>query len=507
MLFYNKLSLCCVFTIGKGEGTMKDQNYFLEKAAQNMPKLHLRALRPQLQKIDLVKGDSFVLDLGEHGVGYFSFQLDNVDVFIDAPVRLIIKFGEDMREIEDDFSAYQGKLSKVWLQQEVLVLDYPQTVRMPRRYSCRYIKITVDDITKPITLFDFCFTAATSADIQALQPAKTTDPLLEQIDRVSATTLQECMQTFFEDGPKRDRRLWIGDLRLEALTNYYTFRNSETVKRSLYLIAAGKCNKLGFVPSYIYETPYYSSGRDSITDYALLYVVSVCDYYTHTGDRETLLDLLDLCKAQLDSYERILDGNGIVIPQDGWFSFIDWCPGLRGLTALQGVYLYALAHFIPVLEELNDGDAEKYRNLLNRIRIASRKHLFDEEKGLFINALDGEQLSVHAQVWMILGGVIDGKEAEYALQTALADQAAHHPFTPYMWHYVIEAMFQLGLKEDAVALIKRFWGGMLARGADTFFEVYVPHDPDFSPYGDRMVNSLCHAWSCTPSYFIRKYSL
>ncbi len=77
------------------------------------------------------------------------------------------------------------------------------------------------------------------------------------------------MQTFFEDGPKRDRRLWIGDLRLEALTNYYTFKNTEIVKRCLYLFAAGECNSIGFLPSFIYETPYYHSGATHIEDYAM----------------------------------------------------------------------------------------------------------------------------------------------------------------------------------------------------------------------------------------------
>jgi hypothetical protein len=31
------------------------------------------------------------------------------------------------------------------------------------------------------------------------------------------------MQEVFEDGPKRDRRLWLGDLRLQALVNDVTF--------------------------------------------------------------------------------------------------------------------------------------------------------------------------------------------------------------------------------------------------------------------------------------------
>lgn len=29
----------------------------------------------------------------------------------------------------------------------------------------------------------------------------------------------DCMQSVFEDGPKRDRRLWLGDLRLQALAS------------------------------------------------------------------------------------------------------------------------------------------------------------------------------------------------------------------------------------------------------------------------------------------------
>ena len=68
-------------------------------------------------------------------------------------------------------------------------------------------------------------------------------------------------------------------------------------------------------------------------------------------------------------------------------------------------------------------------------------------------------------------------------------------------------MTELQMFDEAAAYIKNYWGGMVKLGADTFYEVYVPGDPDFSPYGDRMINSMCHAWSCTPSYFIRKYHL
>ena len=486
---------------------MKDKNYFLSKAQENYPELIYTDITPDITEFTAVSGDSIILDLGQHAVGHFSFSFDRVNVFVDAPVRLSIKFGEDMREINDDFSQYKGVLSETWLQEEIINIDFPQRVTMNRRFACRFIKITVEKANRPIKLFDFSFRASTSADISALSPSGSKDDLLRKIDNVAANTLKECMQTFFEDGPKRDRRLWIGDLRLEALTDYYTFNNLEIVRKCLYLFAAGECNKLGFLPSFVYETPYYHSGETYIEDYALLYVVAVCDYYEHSKDTDTLNDLIDICKSQLDSFYATLDKNLIATRQDGWFAFIDWCPGLEIMTSLQGVYLYTLERFADLLKAIGDDDFEKYKSILLKVRSACRKYLYDENKKAFINSLDNNQLSVHSQIWMILGGVIDGEKAVNLLSECLEDRTAKQPCTPYMHHYVVEAMLKLDLNETAVQYIKNLWGGMVVLGADTFWEAYVPDDPDFSPYNDRMINSLCHAWSCTPSYFIRKYRL
>lgn len=106
---------------------------------------------------------------------------------------------------------------------------------------------------------------------------------------------------------------------------------------------------------------------------------------------------------------------------------------------------------------------------------------------------------------MILGGVVTGEEARRILVGALQDKECIKAFTPYMHHYVLEAMMMVGMDTEAFDYVKAIWGGMLDLGADTFFEVYVPSDTEFSPYGNRTINSNCHAWSCTLAYFIRKY--
>ena len=487
------------------EAVNERKNYYLGKARQNMPPMFYKEVRPMPEGVTGKGAFEFVLDLGDHYVGKFSFSMDNVDDYISAPVRTTIRFAEDLNELNADFSTYHGNLCASWLQEEVLNIEFPGDVKMERRYSCRYIKFTIHEARRLVKFDNFCFTSSTSADDTKLKPAVIEDPMLQKIDKIACKTLRDCMQTFFEDGPKRDRRMWTGDLRLQALANYYTYDNRETVKRSLYLFAASDYNELGFLPGYVYERPYFFTGRDHIADYAMFYVCCLCDYFEHTGDKETAIDLLPVCKEQMEAFARVLDDRGIVINQPGWFAFIDWNKSLKKMTALQGTYLYALEKFVAMLKALGDEEAEAYEAQLAKIRKASYEHLFDQEKGYFCNATDEFNKSVHAQVFMILGGVIDGEAGKKALNAMLNDPEACQPNTPYMQHYVIEAMMKLGMVQEAKDFMVAFWGGMVEAGADTFWEAYVPGDPSFSPYGDHMIDSLCHAWSCTPTYLIRRF--
>lgn len=253
------------------------------------------------------------------------------------------------------------------------------------------------------------------------------------------------------------------------------------------------------------ENNYFFSGETHLIDYALLFVVTVCDYYMYTKDRQTVIDLLETCKEQMDAVLPMLDRDGIVTPRDYWWSFIDWCPGLEVVTATHGVYLYALDRFSELLEAMGEPDAACYRKRLEDGRIASKTQLFDAKTGVFCNERDHFDRSIHAQIWMILGGVVAGEDARRLLRSTLRDPSARMPGTPYVHHYLVEAMVKSDMLEEALAYLKSYWGGMIEKGADTFWEAFVPGEDDFSPYDDWMVNSLCHAWSCTPAYFIRRY--
>ena len=291
----------------------------------------------------LKTGDTFTLDFGEHCVGFLSFRLRHVHTYLDAPVRLKLRFGEIPYELWRDFDSYHGSLSKTWLQEEIINIDDPGVIQLPRRYTFRYLEVTVMGTPRDVMLTDFSVRTVTSADWSKLEPLPAgTDEELMKIDAVAAKTLADCMQTAYEDGPKRDRRLWTGDLRLQALTDYYLFKNDKLARRCLYLFAA--CEEPDkYLPACLYQKPavFFDDGM-YVADYAMLFTVSLCDYFEHTGDRETAEELFPVAKRQLQHALSLLDDKGILQFDIGWNSFIDWAPDIRNRTSLHGVLLYTL---------------------------------------------------------------------------------------------------------------------------------------------------------------------
>lgn len=453
----------------------------------------------------LAPGDSFILDFGEHMAGYFSFSLRKFDIPVDAPTRLELVFGEVLAEVAEPFDPYPGSLARSWLQDETVnVDDVPQTVRMPRRYAFRYVKVTVVACGrhgKP-GFSGFHAEAVTSADESRLQPFAPHNAADAALDRISLHTLRDCMQTVYEDGPKRDRRLWLGDLRLQALANYATYRNYDLVKRSLYILAGTATDK-GLVGTCAFERPQPVRGDNSILDYTALFASTVLEYLEASGDRETAEDLWPLVLKQLDFTLEPVDSEGLFMNPKDWWLFIDWHRELDKQASEQAIVLAGLKDTQKLAERLGkQAEVAFIPAMVALMETAAQRHLWDDALGMFVSGPD-RQVSWASQAWMVLAGVPSEEQGRRAMLNVMASPAAAKPVTPYMYHYVVEALLAVGLKDEATDLLHDYWGGMIKKGADTFWEVYVPDDDYASPYHSHLINSYCHAWSCTPSYFLR----
>lgn len=451
-----------------------------------------------------------ILDLGDHYTGYLTLKVNHTGMPADAPVRLKLTFAELPAEVMTPFDPYKGGLSRAWLQDEVVtIMRLPEEVRIPRRLACRYVKIEVlAQSYFDFVIEDFSFDAVTSATGKPMELSAECDPMIRRINEVGLKTLAECMQTVYEDGPKRDQRLWIGDLYLEALANAYSYRNHTLTKRCLYLLAA-LADEDGYLHATVYEYPTpMPQINQHVHDYSLLYGVALLEYLKETGDRQTAEDLWSVVEYQVEFARTYLkDGIYDVNKQPAWWLVFDWKDDLNRATPMQGLMTFCIAKSLELAEMLGYEDraaVKEWSKVLDQMRRASKSKLYDKQRGVMLSGDQG-QVSYLSQAWMTLSDTFSRKEAQRAMRYVLENEDTCYPGSPYAYHYIIEALLHCGMETEARELMLKYWGGMIQKGADTFWEVYDPKDDKRSPYGAHVVNSACHAWSCTPVYFINKY--
>ncbi|RHO73030.1 glycoside hydrolase [Parabacteroides sp. AF48-14] len=457
------------------------------------------------------KHPSITLDFGNHYTGFLTFSIKPFGlVAADAPVRLKFTFAEVPGELNTPLEPYKGGLARSWVQDEIVTItSVPHEMTIPRRLSGRYLKIELLGISGS---FDFVFDkltfkAQTSVTNEAPALASTTEPLIQDIYKVGLNTLKECMQTVYEDGPKRDRRLWIGDLYLEALANAYTFKNHELTKHCLYLLAAF-ANDEGLLHATLLEKPQPHPQYGTHTlDYCLIYNVALLEYLKETGDTETAADLWPVAVRQIKLALRQFSPDWIydMDKQPQYWLVFDWKDGYDRQASMQGLTIFALQHSYELAKRLGkEKEAGEWLTIAGKMQKAARRHFYDKTLGVMVSGKD-RQVSYLSQVWMILSNTLSKKEGAKAMATVMSMPDACYPGCPYAYHYVIEALLQCGMPQEARNLITGYWGSMVKRGADTFWEVYDPNNDYLSPYGFFVINSYCHAWSCTPVYFINKY--
>ncbi len=449
-----------------------------------------------------------IVDMGEHMTGYFSLRVNHTGMPADAPIRLRITFAEVPAELNTPFDPYPGGLSRAWLQDEtVTVMRLPATVRIERRVACRYVMIEVlAQSSFDFRVEDITLEAVTSASGEAPALAEGTDPMIRRIYDTGLKTLSECMQTVYEDGPKRDQRLWIGDLYLESLANACSFGNHALTRRCLYLLAA-LADEDGWLHATVYEYPQPEPQYNQHTmDYSLLYGVALLEYLKATGDMTTARELWPVVARQIEIARTYLkDYLYDMQKQPQWWLVFDWKDDLDRHASVQGLMIFAVERGWELAQMVgHERDVRDWPDLVKRMRRASRRAFYDADAGVVVSGLQ-RQVSYLSQVWMILSGTLTPKEGARAMTAVLNDPTACRPGSPYAYHYVIEALIACGMRDEAREQLLEYWGGMVERGADTFWEVYDPMDDCKSPYGFYPVNSYCHAWSCTPVYFINTY--
>jgi hypothetical protein len=407
------------------------------------------------------------------------------------PSLVRIRFGESVGEANSD--TYNSD----WLMgfstddhaKRDIIMEIPRTGMIEvGNTGFRFVRI---DLLQPGTTINLKEARAILRyrDIPYLGSFKSSDPRLDSIWITGAYTTHLNMQEYLWDGIKRDRLVWLGDFHPELKTINTVFGYNEVVPRSLDLA----CEQ--------YPLPQWMNGMSS---YSMWYLIIHHDWYMQNNDldflekhREYIVGLIDLINSKIGD-----DGTEDL----GRMRFLDW-PSTPNREGVEAGYRALLAWALQ--------DARKLCEVLGENRSAQVAVKAAEKLN---RKIMGHNNLKQAASLMAKAGILDPKKA--CDEVVAVDGAKR--FSTFYGLYMLDALSLAGMQDEALKIIRNYWGGMLDMGATTFWEDFNVEWMENSARIDQITpegmndihgdfgdycypsfrHSLCHGWSSGPTSWL-----
>ncbi len=313
-----------------------------------------------------------------------------------------------------------------------------------------------------------------------------------------------------QDGAKRDRDPYVGDLAVSARTLYLTHDDAAAAARNVLADLADHQRADGWIPPASignYTLPLF--------DYPLYWVTCSWDYILYTGDRQYATRYYPNLLKVLDTwYPSVTDDAGLLSKglngTDGYGDYAFLGRTGRRVTYYNALYVQALQNAAQLARLLGQkADAARWSTRADKVAQAVNSLLWDANAGAYLDsgtgavrhAQDGNSLAV-------VTGIADPARAASALahldattkrpygnafmdNDTIFDQASQrvYAFTSYP---EIEARFLSGQGESALDQIRRMYGWMDRN--DPGITHWEGIGPNGSLYEDAYT-SMAHGWS------------
>ncbi len=355
--------------------------------------------------------------------------------------------------------------------------------------------------------------------LEVARPLRTQDQQLARIIALCENTLRACLADGFVDCTWRESSQWLGDALPQALIMASMSDDTRPLRRVVELAAQGAYPD-GVLPGVLPgEVHAYT-----VVDYNFMWVELLRLYQRLTWDHAFVASMLPTLATMLDRFHQDVNADGLLISQPGRRLFLDWAPLSRAEpSAVYNLhYLLALRTAIELAEEVDPGSDTKEHE--KNSKFDSSSHTFADRSielwkawadalsvaaraafwrdGVWYDDCAGATFSQLAAALAILAGVVEPDDVP-ALLDAIAgrsldpnDEPAPGRMvlaSPFMHHYVFEALRRGGRLDAVIEIIRRRWGRWADAGYPTTWENWNVDFPD---------GSQCHAFSAHPRYHL-----
>ena len=400
-----------------------------------------------ISKTERYTGENFIADFGREIVGFFRMKISSK-----SSVSVRVRFAETLDEVMIEPS--RDTLLDRMLKEEYRIFNGVHEFECRTRQAFRYVYIEFFDCESEVTVSDL--SART-----CLYPVKKvgyfscSDKDMTKVWEMGTRTLHFCMQEYYLDAPKRDRFLWTGDARLEALINYYTFGDTKLFEFSWEQLEKVQLPN-GGIPSS------YGEGLSMLWDFVAWYVIAYYDYYMHTGNLDFVLRHRESLDKAVHFLIDVTDETGLInVPSNP-------------LGNLWMVELNEATGYDPYLNEL----------YLRCIQIAT---LFAEKEN--DNIKRSEYIQIAKKIESKICDFMNNGDLK-----KLYDNTFHTQLQFEMAEYDLNS----GNIDKMIERIRKYWCCMISSGSDCLHECTNRTgmlDRIDKNNGRASYGSYCHAWT------------
>jgi len=332
------------------------------------------------------------------------------------------------------------------------------------------------------------------------------DPLLDHIWQVGIDTLLPNMTDAFTDTPWRERGQWWGDAHASYRIAQTAFRDQTLLRRGLIFMAdAMRIDPApGLAPN--------NHGLHML-DYAMLWVHDLFSYLQITDDTSLARQVLPTLNQLMEHLAELEnDRTGLLdLPEGHWSTtaYIDVTGHQNRFgqsTALNSLYSDTLKRAAWIAARLGYPEkANQWEKKAKKIQRVLNNKLYRDKDRSYWTRLDAAGFyppSVAAQSWALAYDMIPEQHRQAATDVLL-DIISKDPTNPNIGTYgmlwVLEALGKAGRYQQAIDLIRLYYGYMLQSGTSTWWEGF--HALSYPE------TSISHGWSGAPTWFLTTYIL
>lgn len=390
----------------------------------------------------------------------------------------------------------------------------------PHPRGMRFVNVTVTNYTSDITINGLEFLRA-NYPVKLVGSFQSNDALLNQIWEVCERTQFTNMEDAYVDCVGRERGMYVRDTIIQYYNNLAAYGDQLLMERCMELYGQSPVPESGK-----FRSVYPNGGNYTIADFSLNCVEGFKVYYDNTGDKEFIARFWPEMLRNLSWFDALADER----PQDllldaewdkkrneksyygGFHGDLDIIPNYMSKAGIHCLftckYLIALSDAYQMGLALNKTqDCQKIKRRIDILKKSVSEKFWDEAKSCYADNLSKTTHSAHASIFAVLAGAATSQQMEKikikvkndfkSLFKDAKDPESGVYTSPSFAFYIFKGLYALELPGVAEKLMKDGWGWVVKKGMKT-----VPEYFNFRPH-----NSMCHAWSASPMYYLSKHVL